>query len=214
MGNVWYDWGRGGSSLLGFCFWECALSLIYIKMGWSFIVVALLCMGLAMWLLLETVLLFFPWWKKRTKRKSRRWSPSIFVLYMWSMGGVWYDWGEGRAILAKFLLLRAHPKSDLYKDRLIFYHNNAVLHGFGHVVTSRNRSSFLSLMKEKNQKKIKAMIAIYFCLVHVVNGRCLVRLGEGRAIFAGELLLCTLYMRKKCLLFFSIVPGVCFKNMF
>jgi len=69
-------------------------------------------------------------------------------------------------------------------------------------------------MKEKNQKKIKVMIAIYFCLVHVVNGLCLVRLGEGRVIFAEGLLLCTLYMRKKCLHFFSIVPGVCFKNMF
>ena len=58
------------------------------------------------------------------------------------------------------------------------------------------------------------MIAIYFCLVYVVNERCLVRLGEGKAIFAGELLLCSLYMRKKYLHFFSIVPGVCFKNMF
>ncbi len=69
-------------------------------------------------------------------------------------------------------------------------------------------------MKEKNQKKIKVMIVIYFFLVYVVNGRCLVRLGEGSAIFVGELLLCTLYMRKKCLHFFSIVVGVCFKNMF
>ena len=69
-------------------------------------------------------------------------------------------------------------------------------------------------MKEKNQKKIKVMIAIYSCLGHVVNGRCFVRLGEGRTIFAGELLLCSLYMRKKCLHFFSIVLGVCFKNMF
>ena len=77
-------------------------------------------------------------------------------------------------ILTGFLLLRERSKSDLYKDRLIFYHNNAALHGFGHVVASRNGSSFLSLMKEKKQKKIKAMIAIYFCLVHVVNGRCLV----------------------------------------
>ena len=73
---------------------------------------------------------------------------------------------------------------------------------------------FFFLMKEKNQKKIKAMIAISFYLVHVVNGRYFVRLGEGKAIFAGELLLCTLYMRKKCLHFFSIVVGVCFKNMF
>ncbi len=113
-----------------------------------------------------------------------------------------------------FLLLRICSKSDLYKDRLIFYHDSAALHEFGHVVASRNGSSFLSLMKEKKQKKIKAMIVIYFCLVYVVNGRCLVRLGEGSAIFAGELLLCTLYMRKKCLHFFSIVLGVCFKNMF
>ena len=84
------------------------------------------------------------------------------------------SFGSWIEIPAEFLLLRARPKSDLYKDRLIFYHNNAAFHGFGHVVASRNDSSFLSLMKEKNQKKIKAMIAIYFCLVHVVNGRCLV----------------------------------------
>ena len=113
-----------------------------------------------------------------------------------------------------FLLLRGCPKSDWYKDRLIFYHDNAALHEFGHVVASRNGSSFLSLMKEKKQKKIKAMIAIYFFLVHVVNGRCLVRLGVWRVILAEELLLCTLYMRKKCLYFFSIVLGVCFENMF
>lgn len=113
-----------------------------------------------------------------------------------------------------FLLLRGCPKSDWYKDRLIFYHDSAALHGFDHVVASRSGSSFIFLMKEKNQKKIKAIIAISFCLVHVVNGRCLVRLGEGKAIFAEELLLCSLYMRKKCLHFFSIVLGVCFKNMF
>ena len=122
--------------------------------------------------------------------------------------------GEGRIILAGFLLLRARPKSGLYKNGPIFYRDSAALHGFGHVIDSRNWSSFLFLMKEKNQKKIKAMIAICFCLVHVIHGRCLVRLGEGRAIFAEGLLLCTLYMRKKCLHFFSIVLGVCFKNMF
>ena len=113
-----------------------------------------------------------------------------------------------------FLLLRWCPKSDWYKDRLIFYYDSAALHGFDHVVASRNGSSFLSLMKEKKQKKIKAIIAISFCLVHVIYGRCLVRLGEGKAIFAEGLLLRTLYMRKKCLHFFSIVLGVCFKNMF
>ena len=69
-----------------------------------------------------------------------------------------------------FLLLRVHPKADLYKDGLIFYRDSAALHEFGHVVASRNGSSFLSLMKEKEQKKIKAIIAISFCLVHVVNG--------------------------------------------
>ena len=69
-------------------------------------------------------------------------------------------------------------------------------------------------MKEKNQKKIKAMIAICFYIVYVIHGRYFVRLGEGKAIFAEELLLCSLYMRKKCLHFFSIVLGVCFKNMF
>ena len=113
-----------------------------------------------------------------------------------------------------FLLLRGCPKSDWYKDGLIFYHDNAALHELGHVVASRNESSLLSLMKEKNQKKIKAMIAIYFFLVHVVNGRCLVRLEVRRVILAEELLLCTLYMRKKRLYFFSIVLGVCFENMF
>ena len=112
------------------------------------------------------------------------------------------------------LLLRGCSKSDWYKDRLIFYRDSAALHEFGHVVASRNGSSFLSLMKEKKQKKIKAMIAIYFYLVHVVNGRCLVRLGEGKAIFAEGLLLCTLCMKKKRLHFFSIVLGICFKNMF
>ena len=113
-----------------------------------------------------------------------------------------------------FLLLRGYPKSDWYKDRLIFYRDSAVSHEFGHVVASRNGSSFLSLMKEKKQKKIKAMIAIYFFPVYVVNGRCLVRLGVWRVILAEELLLCTLYMRKKGLHFFSIVLGVCFENMF
>ena len=71
---------------------------------------------------------------------------------------------------ARFLILRVHPKADLYKDGLIFYRDSAALHEFGHVVASRNGSSFLSLMKEKNQKKIKAMIAISFCLVHVIHG--------------------------------------------
>ena len=77
---------------------------------------------------------------------------------------------KGRVILTWFLLLRAHPKADLYKDGLIFYRDSAALHEFGHVVASRNSSSFLSLMKEKKQKKIKAMIAISFCLVHVIHG--------------------------------------------
>ena len=71
---------------------------------------------------------------------------------------------------ARFLILRARPKADLYKDRLIFYRDSAALHEFGHVVASRNGSSFLFLMKEKKQKKIKAMIAISFCLIHVIHG--------------------------------------------
>ena len=128
--------------------------------------------------------------------------------------GSFASFGSWIRIPARFLILRAHPKADLYKDGLIFYRDSAALHEFSHVVASRNSSSFLSLMKEKNQKKIKAMIAISFCLVHVIHGRYFVRLGEGKAIFAGELLLCSLYMRKKCLHFFSIVPAVCFKNMF
>ena len=97
--------------------------------------------------------------------------------------------GEWRLILTGFLLLRARPKSDPYKDGLIFYHGNATLYEFGYVIVSRKDSSFLSLMKEKKQKKIKAMIAIFFCLVHVIHGRCLVRLGQGRAILAKFLLL-------------------------
>ena len=152
--------------------------------------------------------------KEKKQKKIKAMIAIFFCLVHVIHGRCLVRLGEGRAILAKFLLLRAHPKSDLYKDRLIFYRDSTALHGFGHVVASRNGSSFLSLMKEKKQKKIKAMIAIYFCLVHVINGRCLVRLGEGKAIFAEGLLLRTLYMRKKCLYFFSIVLGVCFKNMF
>ena len=105
------------------------------------------------------------------------------------LDGFFVSFGSRIRIPARFLILRAHPKADLYKDRLIFYRDSAALHEFGHVVASRNGSSFLFLMKEKNQKKIKAMIAISFSLVHVVNGQCLVRLGEGRAILAGLLLL-------------------------
>ena len=90
---------------------------------------------------------------------------------------------------ARFLILRARHKSNLYKDRLIFYRGNATLYKFGYVIASRNGSSFLSLMKEKNQKKIKAMIAIYFYLVHVVNGRYFVHLEDRKSILAGFLLL-------------------------
>ena len=72
---------------------------------------------------------------------------------------------------------------------MIFYRDSAALYRVGYVVASRNGSSFLFLMKEKKQKKIKAMIAIYFCLVHVIHGRYFVRLGEGRTIFAKFLLL-------------------------
>ena len=152
--------------------------------------------------------------KEKNQKKIKAMIAIYFFLVLIVNGRCLVRLGEWRLILTGFLLLRAHPKSDPYKDILSFYRGNAALHRFGHVVVSRKDSSFLSLMKEKNQKKIKAVIVIYFCLIHVVNGRCLVRLGEGRAIFAGELLLCTLYMRKKRLHFFSIVLGVCFKNMF
>jgi len=152
--------------------------------------------------------------KEKNQKKIKAMIAISFFLVPIVNGRCFVRMGEGRVILTWFLLLRVRSKSDPYKDILSFYRCNAALHGFGHVVASRNGSSFLSLMKEKNQKKIKAMIAISFCLVHVVNGRCLVRLGEGRVIFAEELLLCSLYMRKKCLHFFSIVLGVCFKNMF
>ncbi len=127
-----------------------------------------------------------------------------FCSWMGIPGRSFISFGSWIRIPGRFLILRARPKADLYKDRLIFYRDSAALHEFGHVVASRNGSSFLFLMKEKKQKKIKAMIAIYFCLVHVVNGRFFVRLGEGRVIFAGEMLLCTLYMRKKCLYFFRL----------
>ena len=84
--------------------------------------------------------------------------------------GSFVFFGSWIRIPAEFLLLRARLESGLYKDRLNFYPGNATLHGFGYVVASRKGPSFLSLMKEKNQKKIKAMIAISFCLVHVIHG--------------------------------------------
>ena len=93
-----------------------------------------------------------------------------FCSWMGIPGRSFISFGSWIRIPARFLILRAHPKADLYKDRLIFYRDSAALHEFGHVVASRNGSSFLSLMKEKKQKKIKAMIAIPFCLVHVIHG--------------------------------------------
>ena len=152
--------------------------------------------------------------KEKNQKKIKAMIAIYFCLVHVVNGRCFVRMGEERVILTWFLLLRVLHKSNLYIDGLIFYRDSAALHGFGYVIASRNSSSFLSLMKEKNQKKIKAMIAIYFCLVYAVNGRCFVRLGEGRVIFAEELLLCSLYMRKKCLHFFSIVLGVCFKNMF
>ena len=112
-----------------------------------------------------------------------------FVSRMGIPGRSFILFGSWIRIPAGFLILRTCPKSDLYKDRMIFYRDSAALYRVGYVVASRNGSSFLSLMKEKKQKKIKAMIAISFCLVHVVNGRCFVRLGEESAIFAKFLLL-------------------------
>ena len=93
-----------------------------------------------------------------------------FVSRIGIPGRFFVSFGSWIRIPARFLILRAHPKADLYKDGLIFYRDSATLHEFGHVVASRNGSSFLSLMKEKKQKKIKAMIAISFCLVHVIHG--------------------------------------------
>ena len=112
-----------------------------------------------------------------------------FVSRMGIPGRSFMLFGSWIRIPAGFLILRTCPKSDLYKDRMIFYRDSAALYRVGYVVASRNGSSFLSLMKEKKQKKIKAIIAISFCLVHVVNGRCFVRLGEESAIFAKFLLL-------------------------
>ena len=152
--------------------------------------------------------------KEKKQKKIKAMIAIYFFLVHVVNGRCFVRLGEESAIFAKFLLLRGCPKSDWYKDGLIFYRDSTTLHGFGYVVASRNGSSFLFLMKEKNQKKIKAMIAICFYIVYVIHGRYFVRLGEGKAIFAGGLLLCSLYMRKKRLHFFSIVVGVCFKNMF
>ena len=93
-----------------------------------------------------------------------------FCYWMEIPGRFFISFGSWIGISGRFLILRAHPKADLYKDRLIFYRDSAALHEFGHVVSSRNSSSFLSLMKENKQKKIKAMIAMSFCLVHVIHG--------------------------------------------
>ena len=93
-----------------------------------------------------------------------------FCSWMGIPGRFFVSFGSWIRIPARFLILRAHPKADLYKDGLIFYRDSAALHEFGHVVASRNGSSFLSLIKEKKQKKIKAMIAISFCLLHVIHG--------------------------------------------
>ena len=127
--------------------------------------------------------------KEKKQKKIKAMIAIYFCLVHVVNGQYFVRLGDGKSILAGFLLLRAHHKSDLYKDRLIFYRGNATLYEFGYVIASRNSSSFLSLMKEKKQKKIKAIIAICFCLVHVIHGRCLVRLGEGRAILAKFLLL-------------------------
>lgn len=67
--------------------------------------------------------------------------------------GSFASFGSWIRIPARFLILRAHPKADLYKDGLIFYRDSAALHEFSHVVASRNSSSFLSLMKEKKAKE-------------------------------------------------------------
>ena len=93
-----------------------------------------------------------------------------FCSWMGIPGRSFIPFGSWIRIPGRFLILRARPKSDPYKDRLIFYRDSAALHEFGYVVASRNGSSFLSLMKEKKQKKIKAMIAISFYLVHVIHG--------------------------------------------
>ena len=93
-----------------------------------------------------------------------------FCSWMGIPGRSFISFGSWIRSPTRFLILRAHPKADLYKDGLIFYRDSAAFHEFGHVVASRNSSSFLSLMKEKKQKKIKAMIAISFYLVHVIHG--------------------------------------------
>ena len=94
----------------------------------------------------------------------------FFVSRMGILGRSFIPFGSWIRIPARFLILRAHPKADLYKDGLIFYRDSAALHGFGYVIAPWNGSSFLPSMKEKNQKKIKVMIDISFCLVHVIHG--------------------------------------------
>ena len=122
--------------------------------------------------------------KEKKQKKIKAMIAICFYLVHVVNGRYFVHLEDGNSILAGFLLLRVLPKSGLYKNRLIFYRDSAAFYEFGYVIAPRKDSSFLSLMKEKNQKKIKAMIAIYFFLIHVVNGQCLVRLGEGRIILA------------------------------
>ena len=91
--------------------------------------------------------------KEKNQNKIKAMIAIFFCLVHVIHGRCLVRLGQGRAILAKFLLLRAHPKSDLYKDRLIFYRDSTALHGFGHVVASRNGSSFLSLMEKRIKRK-------------------------------------------------------------
>ena len=111
---------------------------------------------------------FFAYFVSRMEIPDRSFIP--FGSWIGIPGESFISFGSWIEISAGFLILRTCPKSDPYKDSLIFYRGNSTLHGFGYVIASRKDSSFLSLMKEKKQKKIKAMIAISFCLVHVIHG--------------------------------------------
>ena len=76
-----------------------------------------------------------------------------FGSWMGIPGRSFIPFGSWIRILGRFLILRGCPKSDPYKNGLIFYHGSAALHGFDHVVASRNGSSFLFFDERKEAKE-------------------------------------------------------------
>ena len=137
-----------------------------------------------------------------------------FCSWMGIPGRSFISFGSWIRFPARFLILRAHPKADLYKDRLIFYHDSAALHEFDHVVTSRNGSSFIFLMKKKESKENQGDDRHLFlpCTCDPWAVFCTIGGGEGH-LRRGDASLYFIY-EEKVPPFFSIVLGVCFKNMF